>query len=112
MEIFKWLKENYDVLGLIGGGVAAVVGACWTVFTYVDAKRSSKTDAPVQNVYNYGVPIEQYETSMRQLEAKLRAEVQQPAPNANRISELEQQLQSTRDELALKKQKFEELTKR
>lgn len=111
MELLNWLKENNEALTLIGGAITVVVGAGWAVFTFVDDKRKSKKGDQVQYIYNYGIPLEQYEARMRQREAQIRDEIKDAAPGSSRVGELEREKESLQIELAEKRQKFDDVFK-
>jgi hypothetical protein len=110
----EWIEKYQSVLGFIGGGIAAVVTAAWTVYKYWDAKKEAAKDkkaaalTTAQTVQIIGIPFDQFESALKRREDELRAELRS-ASGAARVEEIERTLADLKTEAVRKQQKIEML---
>src|SRR5262245_34120703 len=113
-NMFDWISEHQSVLGFIGGGIAAVAIAVWTVYKHWDAKKEAAKDKEAaalknaQTVQIFGIPFDQFESALKRREDELRAELRSASGTA-RVEEIERALAELKTEAASKQQKIEML---
>lgn len=112
--MLDWIGEHQSVLGFIGGGIAAVVTAAWTVYKHWDAKKEAAKGHEAaalknaQTVQIFGIPFDQFESALKRREDELRAELRS-ASGAARVEEIERTLADLKTEAVSKQQKIEML---